>query len=220
LLFVSALFALIAAFDGHFVLLSHSDAGVICWRVVVLNEEDKVKKAIIVSLSGLLLLAGCQNQADKSAGIPVGPKWKGAPYRLTIDAQAAKPSPKGITLPAIKFNANPDALETRVVLIVRFEAPGATVNGPAMNRMIGAPVDIKGADSALPADYLESSSKGLSDFLAAYCVQGKVNLTVALARSSLNPHPTDAEVDAKRLSDWTPIEATFKNPNTKCKAAK
>jgi hypothetical protein len=39
---------------------------------------------------------------------------------------------------------------------------------------------------------------------------------VAIARSSLNPQADDAEVDAKRLSDWLPIEVVYKNPHPAC----
>jgi hypothetical protein len=43
-----------------------------------------------------------------------------------------------------------------------------------------------------------------------------VNLSVALARSTLNMTSTDDQIDAKRLSDWTPIVLDFKNPRGKC----
>jgi hypothetical protein len=39
---------------------------------------------------------------------------------------------------------------------------------------------------------------------------------LALAKSSLDPHAGIAQVDAKRLSDWLPIEIVFKNPHPKC----
>jgi hypothetical protein len=85
-----------------------------------------------------------------------------------------------------------------------------------MNKMIMAPVDISGAEGALPADYLAAADKDLSTFLAAYCVKGKTQIDVALARSSLTSHAEDSEVDAKRLSDWVPVEVVFKNPHPKC----
>ena len=63
---------------------------------------------------------------------------------------------------------------------------------------------------------MDVANKGLSTLLGAYCVKGKVKISVALARSSLTSQAGDAEVDAKRLSDWLPIELVFKNPHPKC----
>jgi hypothetical protein len=87
---------------------------------------------------------------------------------------------------------------------------------PLMNQMIMAPVDIPGTEGALPKDYMDAADKDLSRFLGAYCIKGKIKISVALAWSSLNPRAGDAEVDQKRLSDWTPIEVVFKNPHPKC----
>jgi hypothetical protein len=39
---------------------------------------------------------------------------------------------------------------------------------------------------------------------------------VVLARSSLSSQAGDAEINAKRLSDWLPIELVFKNPHPHC----
>jgi hypothetical protein len=44
-----------------------------------------------------------------------------------------------------------------------------------------------------------------------------VELNVALARSSLAYQSTMVQADAKRLSDWMPLELTYKNPHPKCK---
>jgi hypothetical protein len=189
---------------------------VVFWHVFDKNEEDNVRKVIILAIGGLLLLAGCGNQADKTSGIPVGPKWKGAPYRISFDTKAAKPNPVGVTIPGVKFTANPDALEKRAILVIRFDASGDKKNGPLMNKMIMAPVDISGSEGALPADYMATAQKELSKFLGAYCIKGKTKIDVALARSSLTSQAGDAEVDAKRLSDWTQIEVDFKNPHPKC----
>jgi len=175
-----------------------------------------LRTGIILAIAALALLAGCGNQGDKPSTIPVKPKWQGAPYHLAFDAQAAKPNPAGVALPAIKFTANPDALERRASLVVRFDASAVTKNGPLMNQMIMAPVDIAGPEGALSADYINVADKELSTFLAAYCLKGKIKVSVALARSSLSQQAADAEVDQKRLSDWMPIEVVFKNPHPKC----
>jgi hypothetical protein len=135
--------------------------------------EDDVRKGILVSIGvsigGLALLAGCGPSANKAA-IPVEPKWKGAPYHIAFDDKPGKPNPAGITIPAIKFTANPDALETRALLVMKFGAVGAGEEG--QHRMVGAPVDIKGADGALPADYMDRVNQGLAEYLGAYCVKG------------------------------------------------
>jgi hypothetical protein len=180
-----------------------------------LDEENDVRKGILFAIAGLALLAGCGKQADKAA-VPVEPKWKGAAYHLALDTQAPKPNPAGVTIPAIKYTANPEAVEKRVVLVVKFDASAVTKQGPIVNRMIMAPVDISGAEGALPADYMNSADKDLSTFLGAYCVKGKIQISVALARSSLSRTAEDDEIDSKRLSDWTPIEVGFKNPHPKC----
>jgi hypothetical protein len=167
-------------------------------------------------IGGLAFLAGCGDQGSNAPGIPVGPKWKGAPYRIALDAQPAKSNPVGVTIPAIKYKANPDAIETRATLVVRFDASGAKTNQPVMDQMIMAPVDISGAEGALPADYMDLADKGLAQLLGAYCMKGKIKLSVAIARSSLSPQAGDAELNAKRLSDWLPMEVEFKNSHPKC----
>ncbi len=37
-----------------------------------------------------------------------------------------------------------------------------------------------------------------------------------MAQSSLTNQAGDAEMNAKRLSDWLPIDVEFKNPHPKC----
>ena len=124
-----------------------------------------MRKGIILAIGGLAFLAGCGNQGDKASGIPVTPKWKGAPYHLAFDTQAAKPNPAGITIPAIKYTANPDALERRAALVVRIDTSGVTKNGPIMDQMIMGAVDISGAEGTLPADYMDAADKGLARLL-------------------------------------------------------
>ena len=184
-----------------------------------------MKKVIMLTIGALSigvmpLLSGCGSSADKEV---IQPKWKGEPYRISFDtktdpkAKPPKPNPAVITIPPVTFTANPEALENRAVLVVKFDAPGTGNQGEITNRIVGTPVDIKGTDGTLPADYMDRASKGLTDYLSAYCLQGKVSISVALARSSLNPHPDDSELENKRLSDWLPTEATYKNPHSKCK---
>ena len=180
------------------------------------NEGDDVRKSIILAIGGLAFLAGCQNQGDKAPGIPVGPKWKGPTYRIAFDTKEAKPSPEGITLPAINFTANPDALEKRATLVVRYDSSGVKTDKLIINQIILAPVDISGAEGTLPADYMEQADKGLAQLTGAYCMKGKVKVTVALARSSLSPQARDAEINAKRLSDWVTTEVVIKKPKKGC----
>jgi hypothetical protein len=63
---------------------------------------------------------------------------------------------------------------------------------------------------------MDTADKQLSTFLGAYCMKGKVKISVAIARSSLTSRAIDEEVEAKRLSDWLPVEVVFKNPHPKC----
>ena len=170
-----------------------------------------MRKILIFALGGLLLLAGCQEKKD--AGIPVGPKWKGEPYRLEFDTKAAKGDPAGITIPPVKYTANPIALETRAIVVLKFTA----ANDETEHLIVGSPLDIHGVEGTLPDDYMDRARNGLSDYLEAHCMKGKVELSVALARSSIAYQSTLAQADAKRLSDWMPLELTYTNPHSKCK---
>jgi hypothetical protein len=85
-----------------------------------------------------------------------------------------------------------------------------------MDEMTMPAVDISGADGQLPADYVNKASTDLANLLASYCVKGKVSISVALTRSSIPMNPTDDQINAKRLSDWTPIQLDFKSPHSKC----
>ncbi|MGA8087234.1 MAG: hypothetical protein WCA10_08005 [Terracidiphilus sp.] len=175
-----------------------------------------MRQCIMLAMAGLAFLTGCGNQGDNAAKVPVKPKWPGAAYHLSFETNAAKPNPSGVTIPAIKYSANPEALETRATLVVRFDTSGVKKDGPVSNQMVMGPVDVPTAEGALPAEYMDAADKGLSSFLKAYCLHGKVKLTVALARSSLSNQPSDAELNNKRISDWMPIEVDFKNPHPKC----
>ena len=106
-----------------------------------------MRKGIILAIGGLVFLAGCGNQGDKASNVPVTPKWKGAAYHLAFDTQAAKPNPAGVTIPVIKYTANPDSLERRVLLVVRFDASAVTKQVLIINQIILPPINIAGADS-------------------------------------------------------------------------
>jgi hypothetical protein len=175
-----------------------------------------LRRFTILAFAGLAFLAGCGNQGDKAPGIPTTPKWKGPAYRLVIGTAPAKPNPAGVTIPAIKYTANPDALERRASLVVRFEPSGAKKDQAMMDQVIVGPFDISGAEGTLPADYMDLADKGLARLLGAYCTKGKVKISVMLVRSSLAPQAGDAEINQKRLSDWLPIDVVFKNPHPTC----
>jgi hypothetical protein len=172
-----------------------------------------VKRSIILAFGSLLLLAGCGNQPAKA---PASPKWQGAPYHLAFGPPPAKPNPAGLTIPPINYTANPDMLETRANLVLEFDSSVVKSKGAVMNRMVMAPTDISGAQGALPAAYVDKASADLADMLAAYCVKGKVKISVAITRSSIPLNPSEDQINAKRLSDWTPIDLGFKNPHPKC----
>lgn len=177
-----------------------------------------MKYGLILAFGALAFLAGCGDQGTKPAApTPTQPKWKGPAYRITFDTKAPKPNPAGVSLPAIKFTANPEALERRATLIVRFDSSSLKKSTPIMDQMIMAPVDISGAEGTLPDDYMDRADKGLGQLLTAYCMKGKVKVTVAMARSSLSPQAGEAEIDNKRLSDWQSVEVPFKNPHPNCK---
>ena len=188
------------------------------------SKESAVKKTFILPSVALLfffaavvLLAGCQN---KSAEIQIPPKWPGAAYHLAFGPAPAKPNPSGLTIPPIKWDANPDMLETRADLVIEFDsstAKGQGGQGPVTNQMAMGAVSISGAQGQLPDDYVAAASTDLAKMLGAYCMKGKIKLSVALTRSSIPMNPTDDQINAKRLSDWTPIELDFKNPLSKCR---
>lgn len=176
-----------------------------------------MRNRIILALGSLALLAGCGPQPDKSAGIPVEPKWKGPAYRLAFDTAAPKPNPSGIALPDIKFTANPDALEHRVTLVVRYDSSEVKSENLIVNQIILSPFDISGAEGKFSADTISIADRDLSKLLLAYCMKSKVKISVALARSSLSPTADDNEIAGKILSDWVSTEVPYKNVKKGCK---
>lgn len=178
-----------------------------------------MRKTLLFAIAGLAFLAGCSSSANKAVNVPTVPKWKGAPYHIAFDTQAVKPNPAGVTIPSIKYEANPEALERRITLVVRFDVPRTAKQdgAPIANQMVMYPVDITATpEGALPADYLAAADKELSKYLGAYCVKGKIKINVAIALSSLTNQAAEGEMNAKRLSDWLPIEVEFKNPHPHC----
>jgi hypothetical protein len=172
-----------------------------------------VKRAIILLIGASAFVAGCSNQSPQ---IHIPPKWQGAAYHISFGAAPAKPNASGLTIPQIKYVANPDALETRADLVVEFDSSVVKTKAPVMDQMAMGAVDVSGSEGALPDAYVDSASTQLGNMLAAYCVRGKVKVSVALTRSSLPINPSDDQINSKRLSDWTPIVLDFKNPHPKC----
>lgn len=180
--------------------------------------EDSVKKSImILALGAMALVAGCNSSSSKEPGIPVGPKWKGPAYRLTFDTAAAKANPAGVALPNVKFTANPDALEHRVTLVVKYDSSEVKSDNLILNQVILSPFDISGTEGKLSADTIDIADKGLAHLLNAYCMKSKVKVSVALARSSLNSMADDAEIQNKVISDWATVEIPYKNLKKGCK---
>ena len=179
-------------------------------------EENHVRKSII-AVAALAFLAGCGNQSSNQAtNVPATPKWKGAPYRLSFGAPPAKPGAAGLTIPPIKYTANPDMLETRANLVIRFDTSSVKRAYPVNDQMIMGAVDISGTGGSLPADYLDTASKELAKMLGSYCMNGKVKISVAITKSSIPLNATEDQVNTHRLSDWTPADIDFKNPHPKC----
>jgi hypothetical protein len=190
-----------------------------------LNDlEDDLKNTFIfagmLTTGALALLSGCGPQ-DKNSGIAMKPKFTGPPYHLSVAATPAKPNKSGLTIPTIKYSADPnapsDALTTRAILIVRIDTSSLKSKGTmTMDQIIMGAVDIPGTDGALPADYMDATDQSLGTLLQEYCVTGKVRINVALTQSSLSSTAGDGEIDEKRITDWLPVDLVFKNPHAGC----
>jgi hypothetical protein len=200
--------------------MSHLYTVVVLWRVVFSALENDVKYATVFAIGALALLAGCGPQ-DKNSGIAIKPKFTGPPYHLSLAATPAKPNNSGLTIPPIKYSADPnapsDALTTRAILVVRIDTSSLKSKGTmTMDQIIMGAVDIPGTDGALPPDYMDAADQGLGTLLEEYCVKGNVKISVALAQSSLSSTAGDAQIDDKRITDWLPIGLVFKNPHSGC----
>jgi hypothetical protein len=190
-----------------------------------LNDlEDNLKNTFIfagmLATGALALLSGCGPQ-DKNSGIAMKPKFTGPPYHLSLGATPAKPNKSGLTIPPIKYAADPnapsDALTTRAILVVRIDTSSLKSKGTmTMDQIIMGAVDIPGTDGALPADYMDATDQSLGTLLQEYCVTGKVKINVALTQSSLSSTAGDGEIDEKLITAWLPIDLVFKNPHLGC----
>jgi hypothetical protein len=176
--------------------------------------------AVTLAVGATAFLAGCGPQ-DKNSGIALKPKFTGPPYHLSLGAPPAKPNKSGLTIPPIKYSADPnapsDALATRAVLVVRIDTTSIKSKGTmTMDQIIMGAVDIPGTDGSLPTDYMDAADQGLATLLEEYCVKGNLKITVALAQSSLSSTAGDGEIDDKRITDWLPVNLVFKNPHPGC----
>lgn len=169
-----------------------------------------MKKGIFVLLiGGLAFLAGC-NQQDTKYAIKLKPKWQGTPYHISFDAPPAKANAAGITIPVVKYTANPDMLERRACLVVRFEPSAQLTNTQTvMNQVIMGPVDIKGTDGALDPEYMAAADQALARLLDVYKIKGKVKVQVLLARPLLSS-AGESDINQNKLSDWVATDLEYK----------
>ena len=174
-----------------------------------------MRKGVMLAIVGMGFLAGCNQPANKASNTPAETKGK-PPYHIELDTKAVKSNPTGVALPGIIYTANSKALEKRVALVVRFDATGVKNDQPNKDRVIMDPIDIPGPGGTLPSNYMDLTDVKLAKSLGGYCMKGTVKLNLALVRSSIRPDPSEAEINAKRLTDWLPAETVFKNPHPKC----
>jgi hypothetical protein len=97
--------------------------------------------------------------------------------------------------------------------VVKFDGAGVKNDQPTKDRLIMPPVDIPGTGGMLPANYMERADVKLGQLLEGYCFKGAAKISLVLVRSSIRPEANDAEIEARRLSDWLTTEVLFKNPN-------
>lgn len=166
-----------------------------------------------MAIGALALLAGCNSKGSDT--IHLQPKWQGSPYHISFDTPPAKPNPSGLTIPAVKYEANPDMLENRACLVVRFDVPPAVAKDQTvMNQMIMGGVDIHGTSGILSSAYMDSVDEGLARLLDAYHIKGKVKVSVLLARPLLSG-AGQSDIDENKLSDWLSTDLEFKSAHAK-----
>jgi hypothetical protein len=177
--------------------------------------EDGVRKLFILTLAGSALLAGCGTLGTDVPDKPVPAKWK-APYHIEFQTAAVKPNPSGVALPPINYASLSKAPERRAVMVIRLADTGAKSDKPRIDQIIMGPVDIPDPSGALPSAYIESADKGLAKLLGDACLKGQVKVNLALVRSSIKPDADEAEINAKRLTEWLTTDVVYKNPHPKC----
>lgn len=172
-----------------------------------------MRKGYVLLIAGLVCIAGCNVDPGKKAADTTEKAKSKPPYHLEFETKVAKPTPAGVAIPAVSYTGNPKALEKRAVLVLKFDGTGVKNDQPVKDRIVLPPVDIPGTGGTLPQNYMDKADLELGKLLSGYCYKGTAKVSLALVRSSIKPGPTDADIDAKRLSDWLPAEVTFKNPN-------
>jgi hypothetical protein len=178
------------------------------------NREDVMRKGLILSLVGLGFLAGCGNWGNKPLEVSAASKWK-IPYRVEFDTKTATPNPSGITIPAVIYTANPKALERRASMVLRFDGSATKGDQPAKDQVIMSPFDVPGSAGTLSATTMDLADRKLAKLLWDRCMVGKVKISLVLVRSSIKPDAGEAEINAKRLSDWLSTEVLFTNAHPK-----
>lgn len=173
-----------------------------------------MKKAILLAIGALVFLVGCNNQNSKYT-VKLQPKWQGAPYHIAFGTPPAKPNAAGITIPDVKYTANPNMLENRACLVVRFDPPAGVGDGQTvMNQVIMGPVDIKGAAGMLDPDYMGAADQALARLLSVYKIEGKVKVSVLLARPLLS-NAGASQIQENSLSDWLATDLVYKTGRAK-----
>ena len=172
-----------------------------------------MRKAYALLIAGIVCLAGCNVDMERTAPKKAEAAKSKPPYHLDFETKVATPTPAGVSIPAVSYTGNPKALEKRAVLVVKFDGTGVKNDQPSKDRLLLPPVDIPGTGGTLPQNYMDQADVALGKLLGGYCFKGTAKISLALVRSSIKPGPNDADIDAKRLSDWLPAEVVFKNPN-------